>query len=519
MRRQILLAGAMCAAIAPFQVTGAAAEEMSCGKMGGTIYTNAVARNTMDPAISVHPDYQINWLYDPIIRVTQDLEYLPWLVKEMPQETGENTYAFELREGITFHDGTALDAEAVKFAIDRIANGDVTSSFTGQWSSNLDEVVVTGPLSFEIRLKGAWPQFMWALATSTHVPSPTAVREHGENFGVTSAVGSGPFKLAEYRARERLEVVRNDDYFMEGIPCLDGAISTHVTSGSVRSLAIQSDEMQVLNTFPEAQVPELVAHPDVTVEEGADSTLTTLMVNTTHPALSDKRVRQAIQYGIDGQQAVEVVYNGAGGMVTGVFPAWHPGYIAMDDVSVIRPDAEKAAALLAEAGYGPSNPLTLSIVVAPGQPHIDRGVLIQAQLAPLGINIEVDTVPNAAYLQRQNAREFDLLLYQFNGSPGLGDYTWGLYGAESGGNFSAYNQEGGVQNPRAEELARIIADAADAEAVRDEIIEFQNLIMEDLPMIFVNYRNHRTAWRKEVQNFSTAKVKGREDWYHVWLDE
>lgn len=520
MRRDILLAGTVLAvALALGPAPHVAAQELSCGKMGGTIHTNAVARNTMDPAISVHPDYQINWLYDPIIRVTQDLEYVPWLVTAMPEEIAENTYAFELRDGIMFHDGTQLDAAAVKNAIDRIAGGEVTSTYTGDWSTNLDEVVVTGPLSFEIRLKQDWPQFLFILATSTHVPSPAALEELGEGFGVTGAVGSGPFKLSVFRPRERLELVRNDDYFMEGIPCLDGVVSTHVTSGSVRSLAIQSDEMQVLNTFPEAQVAELVAHPDVTVEEGENSTLTVLLVDTTDPVLSDARVRHAIQYGIDGQQSIDVVYNGTGGLVTGVYPAWHPGYVAMEDVSVLRPDAQKAAELLAEAGYGPDKPLTFNLVTAPGQAHIDRAVLIQAQLAPLGINIEVESLPNAAFLQRQNAREFDLLLYQFDGGPGLADYTWGLFGAESGGNLTGYNQDGGVQNARAEELAGMIAAAGDAADVSDEVGEFQDLIMEDLPMIFVNYRNHRTAWRNEVKNFSTAKLKGHEDWYYVWLDK
>jgi len=525
MKRSIMNSGSLAAialgagAMVSLHATAASAQQMECGKMGGTIYTNAVARNTLDPAISVHPDYQTSWLYDPIIRVTQNLEYVPWLVREMPTQTGDLTWAFVLREGIAFHDGTTLDAAAVKFAIDRIANGDVTSSFTGAWSTYLDEVKVSGPLSFEISLKEPWPDFMWMLAISSHVPSPAAVAEHGSSFGVTAAVGSGPFRLAEFRPRERMALVRNDNYFMPGIPCLDGVVSTHVESGSIRSLAIQSDEMQVLNTFPEAQVAELVAHPDVTVAEGVESTLTTLLVNLGNPALADRRVRSAIQHGIDGQQSIDVVYNGEGGLVSGVFPSWHPGYVPMEDVSVIRPDAAKAARLLAEAGHGPRNPLTLRLVTAPGPVHVDRAVLIQAQLAPLGINIQVESLPNAAFLQRQNAREFDLLLYQFDGGPGLSDYTWGLFGAGSSGNLTGYNQAGGVQNARAEELARAIASSPDASQVQGEIAEFQKLIMEDLPMIFVNYRNHRTAWRKEVMNFSTAKVKGREDWYHVWLDK
>lgn len=510
---------AITATISAASSTVTVAQEPACGQYGGVIHTNAVARQTLDPAISVHPYYQMNWLYDPIIRLTQDLEYLPWLVEAMPEEIADNVFAFELRPGIEFHDGTPLNADAVKFAIDRIANGDVVSSYSGQWSTYLDEVVITGDLSFEIHLSQDWPQFLWALATSTYVPSPTAVEEYGETFGVEAAVGSGPFVLDVFRPRERLELSRNDNYFMEGIPCLDGVVSTHVTSGSVRSLSIQSDEMQVLNTFPEAQVPELVAFPEVTVAEGENSTLTTLLVNTTDPVLSDVRIRQAIQSAVDGQQIIDAVYNQTGGLVSGIFPAWHPGFVAMDDVSVIRPDLERAQALLEEAGYGPDNPLNLNLVTAPGQAHADRGVLIQAQLAPLGIDIEVESVPNAAFLQRQNSRDFDLLLHQYDGGPSLSDYTWSLFGADASGNLTGYNQDGGVQNERAEELAVAIAAADDPASVAAEIAEFQQIVMQDLPMIFVNYRNHRTAWRDEVMNFSTALLKGREDWYEVWLAE
>jgi peptide/nickel transport system substrate-binding protein len=496
----------------------AVAQSAECGKTGGIVYTNAVARQSLDPAVSVHPDYQRNWLYDPVIRLTQDLEYLPWLVEEMPRESGENAYSFRLREGITFHDGTALDAEAVKFAIDRIANGDVVSAFTGEWAANLDEVVVKNDREFEIRLKGAWPKFMFALATSTHVPSPTAVREQGESFGVDVAVGSGPFKLKSFRPREYLEVERNDDYFMEGMPCLDGIASTHVTSGSVRSLAIQSDEMQVLNTFPEAVVQELRDHPDVQVQEGENSTLTVLLTDTADAALGDVRVRRAIQYAVSGQQMIDVVYAGTGGLISGIFPAWHPAYIEMADTSMIRPDLEKARALIEEAGYGPANPLTLTLITAPGGAHVDRGILAQADLAQIGVTLEVESIPNTAYIQRLGARDFDLALYQYDGGPGLADYTWTLFGADSGGNLTGYNRDG-FANPRAEELAQAIAAAADPAAVADEIAEFQSLIFADLPMIFLNYRNHRTAWRNEVKNFSTAKLKGMEDWYQVWLDE
>ena len=85
--------------------------------------------------------------------------------------------------------------------------------------------------------------------------------------------------------------------------------------------------------------------------------------------------------------------------------------------------------------------------------------------------------------------------------------------------MTAYNKEGGYQNPRAEELVQIISQSEDADSVKDEIAEVQQLIFEDVPFVFVNFRNHRAAYKDYVKGFQIPKLKGRDDMSRVWLDK
>ncbi|MCB1810220.1 MAG: hypothetical protein KDK04_00630, partial [Candidatus Competibacteraceae bacterium] len=114
---------------------------------------------------------------------------------------------------------------------------------------------------------------------------------------------------------------------------------------------------------------------------------------------------------------------------------------------------------------------------------------------------------------------YQLVLWQMLGGPTMKDYIWDLYSSSGSGNVTFYNKEGGYQNPRANELANAIVETEDPEQVRDSIRELQQLVFEDIPYVFLNFRNHRTARQSYVKNFQTGKLKGQEDLRRVWLDK
>ncbi len=501
---------------------GAAAAQSDdiCPKRGGTFRTVDMQYARADPTQAVNPVYLMDLLYDALLRVEHDLTISPGLAEDMPEQVDELTYVFKLREGIKFHDGTDFNAEAVKFNVERQKSGDVVSPFTGIWQEFLKELVVEDEYTVRFELNKPWPSFLWETASYLRFASPAKVKELGDDYGITGAAGTGPFMMETFDPKKSITLVRNPDYYREGEPCVDRFEASLLASASVRILSLKGDELDLINTFPESQFPQFEGVDDVIVEEGVATTLTLLPLNTRHPALSDVRVRNAIQYAIDGQAIIDNVYGGAGAQIESIFPPWHKGFVAADDVSTVRPDLEKARALMAEAGYGPGGkPLRLTLMTGGGGAHVQRGILIQAQLKEIGVDLEVENKAYGQVVTDMFSGRFDMVLWQFNGDTSLKDYTWNLYSGDSSTNMTGYNKDGGFQNPRAEELVDAISQTEDPAEVQAEIAELQQIVFADNPFIFVNFRNHRAAYRDYVKGFEIPKLKGRDIMHRVWLDK
>ena len=114
---------------------------------------------------------------------------------------------------------------------------------------------------------------------------------------------------------------------------------------------------------------------------------------------------------------------------------------------------------------------------------------------------------------------YQLVLWQMLGGPNMKDYVWNLYSAGGGNNVTFYNKPGGFQNSKANELANEIVKTEDSSKVKAQIMELQKIVFDDVPFVYLNYRNHRTARRTYVKNFKTGKLKGLEDIRQVWMDK
>lgn len=514
------MGGVLIAAGIGLATSGAALADDVCPKRGGTFRTVDMQYTRVDPTQAVNPLYLMDLVYDSLLRVEHDLTISPGLAEAMPEQVDDLNFIFKLRQGVKFHDGTDFNAEAVKFNVERQQSGDVVSPFTGIWKEFVKEVVVEDPHTVRFVLNRPWPGFLWETASYLRFASPTMVEELGEDYGVTDAAGTGPFMFDTFDPKKSLTLVRNPDYYRTGEPCVDRFEVSLVASGSVRILSLKAGDLDLINTFPESQFPQFEGEDDIIIEEGVATTFTLLPLNTRHPALGDIRVRQAIQHAIDGKVIIDNVYGGAGAEVESIFPPWHKGYVKADDLSPVRPNIEKARELMAAAGYGPDGEtLKLTLVTGSGGAHVQRGILIQAQLKEIGIELDVQNKDYGQLVTDMFAGRFHMVLWQFNGDPSLKDYTWNLYSGNSSTNMTGYNKDGGYQNPRAEELVQIISQTEDAASVQDEIRELQGLIFEDVPFIFVNFRNHRAAYNDYVKGFKIPKLKGRDDMSRVWLDK
>jgi len=491
-----------------------------CPKRGGILKTVDMHYKKVDPTQRENPFYFMPLIYDSLLDTNLDLSLSPGLAEAMPTQIDDLTFVFKLRKGVKFHDGTDFNAAAVVYNVKRLQKGTVISPFTGTWKRFLNQVTATDSHTVKFELKEPWPSFLWGVASSLRIGSPTLMAKLGKDYGLKEAAGTGPFMLESFKPKKSIKLVRNPNYYRKGEPCLDGFHAQTIKSGKVRILSLKKGDLDVINTFPESQFPQLKGDGKIIVEEGKASTLTLLPMNTRHPALKDKRVRQAIQYAVNGKVLIDNVYRGAGVEVESIFPPWHPAFTKADDLSPIRQNLEKAKELLRQAGYGPGGKvLKLSLETGSGGAHVQRGVLLQAQLKEVGIQLNVKNISGGQMFSNMRSGKYQLALWQMLGGPTMKDYTWNLYSGDGGNNVTFYNKEGGYQNPKVNDLADAIVATEDANEVRDKIKELQKIVFEDVPYIFLNFRNHRTARQSYVKNFTTGKLKGREDIRRTWMDK
>ncbi len=493
--------------------------EFKCPKTGGIFKTVDLAHPSMDAGVRANPVYYSFLIYDSLLDIDYNLGVKPGLATKVPKKNNDGSYTFHLRKGVKFHDGTDFNANAVAFNVDRLKSGKVSSPYSGMWKNFLAKYDIIDNHTIKFTPKGEWPTFLWDVAASLRVASPTAVKNSGRDYGTKVAVGTGPFIMESFKAKDHLHLTRNPNYYRKGLPCLDGFRAKMIPSGSVRILKLKKGELDTINTFPESQFPQFKGS-DLILQEGKASTFTLIPMNTKHPVLKKKKIRQAMQYAINGKELIDNVYRGAGEEVESIFPPWHPAFIKADDLTPIRQNISKAKTLLKEEGYGPGGKvLKLKMLHGNGGAHVQRAVLIQAQLKEVGIELTIQKSKMGALLKKMYTGKYELALWQMLGGPTIQDYTWNMYHSGGSNNPSNYNKPGGFQNPEVEKLLDEIVKTNDPAIAKPSLIKLQKIIFDDVPVIFTNWRNHRTARNSWVKNFKTGKLKGMEDLREVWLDK
>ena len=501
-----------------FSISSAFAE-FKCPKKGGVFRTVDLAYPSMDAGVRANPVYYSFLIYDSLLDMTYDLGVAPGLATEVPKKGSDGSYTFNLRKGVKFHDGTDFNAKAVAFNVDRLKSGKIASPYSGMWKKFLKNYEIIDTHKIKFVPNGEWPTFLWDVAASLRVASPTAVKNAGRDYGTKVAVGTGPFVMKSFKAKDHLHLDRNPNYYRKGLPCLGGFKAKLISSGSVRILKLKKGELDTINTFPESQFPQFKGS-NLILQEGKASTFTLIPMNTKNPVLKKKKIRQAIQYAINGKELIDNVYRGAGEEVDSIFPPWHPAFIKTDDLSKIRQNTSKAKQLLKEEGYGPGGKkLKLKMLHGTGGAHVQRAVLIQAQLKTVGIDLAIVKTKMGALLKQMYTGKYELALWQMLGGPTIQEFTWNMYHSGGSNNPSNYNKKGGYQNPEAEKLLNEIVKTNDPAVAKPSLIKLQKIIFDDVPVAFANWRNHRTVRNPWVKNFKTGRLKGMEDLRKVWLDK
>ncbi len=303
-------------------------------------------------------DIQISYLiYDPLFeRDPKTGKLFPHLVTDY-KLVNDTTWEFKLRSGVKFHSGNPLNAECIRFTINRVLDPKFKSVQAANWRW-IKEIEVVDDLTFRIHTNGPYPIALQRLNTLFPY-DPKWVKEmtakHGPQYLSRHMNGTGPFKFVKYVEGDRLELIRNEDYWMKGVPKIKRMTIRFIPETSTRLAEVLGGGVDVATWLPPDAIPTLKKNKDVKVVEVPILRVSFWQFDgdarggVKSKPLTDLRVRKAIWHAIDREAIIKDVL---GGHVDLVNIPNNPVVLAPDpSLKIPEYNPEKAKALLKEAGY------------------------------------------------------------------------------------------------------------------------------------------------------------------------
>ncbi|HID64098.1 MAG TPA: peptide ABC transporter substrate-binding protein [Anaerolineae bacterium] len=304
-------------------------------------HTWEIFHNTMDTLLTYIPG-------------TTELQ--PGLAEDFPEVSADGLeYTFKLRQGLKFPDGTAFNADAVVWSINRVMRleGDPNWLVT----AFVDRIEKVDDYTVKFVLRNPVGFFPLLVATQPYSPiSPECYSE--DQFDVDSTCGGiGPYKIVRWERDVEMELEANPDYYGEP-PAYSHVIVRYFADSTAMRLALEAGEIDVAwKTLTPSDYEDFRADPNYNVTESGGPYIRYICFNTTTPPFDDKRVRQAISLAIDRSAISDVVFQGTHQNLYSMVPMGMAGHI---DAFPER-DVERAKALLAEVGFTEDNPLVMDL--------------------------------------------------------------------------------------------------------------------------------------------------------------
>lgn len=506
LRRRQVLAGMAAAAAVGTLPRGAFAQA------GGVLKIRGNANpSSLDPATGgAGSDHVFLYnFYDTLIDwEPETLAPAPGLASSW-EFTDPTTLVLKLQEGVTFHDGTPFNAEAVKFNLDR--NRTASLSNIKNDVANISEVTATDETTVTISLSS--PDTALPLILSDRagmMVSPAALGNDPESRVDREPVGTGPWMFSAWTDGEKVSGSRFADHWRDGVPGVDGIEILVIPETATGLRAVQSGQVNIAYQLDERQQQLIDKMPNLTLVSGPTLYIYQLYVNAARGALQDVRVRKALSMAIDREAYVQVTQAGVGEPAYMNLPQAHWAW-SEEASKLVTYDVEGAKALMEEAGYGDG--LELDFRGYPDQASVQRQEFLLAQWAKIGVTGRFQNAPIAEASGRFFGEEKvgDLLMSAWTGRPDP-SLTYALMYGET-----SYYNPGRVAPPEgyteALQKSRETNDQAERAAA---LAEVQKLVMDAALSIPLSIRYEVDAATADVQDY-VANLLGKPKFRDVKL--
>jgi len=476
---------------------------------GGTLVTviGSNVRNLNSAVQSgIATGYPGSQLFASPLRYDEDWTPQPYLAETWEVSEDGLKVTLNLVRNAKFHDGTPLTSKDVAFSVDVIKANHPFKSM----SAPVESVDTPDDYTAILNLSQPHPALMLAMSGQLmsiipqHIYGDVPIEEvktHPRNND--NPVGSGPFKLSEYKSGEYVILERFDDFFIEGRPYLDRVVMRIITDPAARAIAYENGELhmgafeslpRIINRLKD--VDGLTVTPE---GYGAIGPLDWLAMNTQSGPLQDVRVRQAIAYTVDKNFIQNALMQGTSAdSRTGIHPD-SPFY--NPDVPAYDVDLDKANALLDEAGFPMEDGKRFDLTIDFGWPGVKPQVeYVKAALKRVGIEVEVRSSADfPTWAKRMGEMDFDM---SWDTVFNWGDPVIGVHRTYDSSNIGkgVWSDTQGYSNARVDELMAMAAVESDPEKRKEMYAEFQEIIATELPVYHTNTLPYHTVYSDKVGN-------------------
>lgn len=434
-------------------------------------------------------------LCDKLFDIDEKLNLVPQLALSHETLDGGKTVIINLRPNVKFHDGEMMDAEAVKFSLDRHLT--MQGSFRKPELASIDKVEVAAPLTVKLSLKVPFAPLLSQLTDRAGmIVSPKAAKETGDKFGA-KPVCTGPYKFTTRVQNDRIVLERFADYWNKDAIKIDRVVFLPIADATVKLANLRAGQLDLIERPAATDIPEIRASPNLKLVTMTDLGFTGMWINVAkgepakNPLGQDARVRQALDLTIDREALNHVVFGGE--FVPGnqwVSPD-NPYY--QEKYPVPKPDIAKAKQLLQEAGV--KTPLVIDFMVGNTTEARTTAEVVQAMAAEAGFDLKIRIVEFATGLSEAEQGRYQAFLLNWSGrtDPDGNIYAFQRTGAPQ--NFNGYS------NPAVDNLleeARLKSDFKERKAIYEKAAEH---LLRDNSYLYLYHRRVLIAHTDKVEGY------------------
>jgi peptide/nickel transport system substrate-binding protein len=469
---------------------------------------NADIRST-DPGVNrdFNSDGIVLHMVEGLVSLREDTSVGPLLASRVDTSPDGKTYTFTLRQGVKFHNGATMTAEDVvwtwKRYLDPATNWRCLPEFDGRGAVKVTSIESPNPSTVVFRLESPSALFLGSMA---RMDCGGAGILHRSSLGAdgkwAAPVGTGPFKLGEWKRGQYLELLRFDGYTprTDASSGYTGAKKAEVErvrfvivpDAAAAKAALLSNNLDLIPEASSSDLQELRARQDLKVEISGTMGLNGLLFQTRDPLLKDARIRRAIALSLDTEEIARTVSEGLSKRNNSAIPSSSP-FHSQVQAAGHKQDLADARRLLTAAGYS-GQPIKL-IATKRYNSIFDAAVLVQAMAQGAGIKLDIEVLDWATQLDRYSKGDYQLMSFSYSPrlDPAL-SYEM-LMGPKDKQPRKVWD------NPEAQARLAVATDSADRNERQAIFDDLHRRMLEEVPIVVFYNGADVAAMRRNVTGY------------------